>query len=137
GNLADAVAAHAAAAGFRAVMLVPAGLESGKLTASAVYGTTLVEVDGTYDAVNRLCSEIAEEYDWALVNVNLRPYYAEGSKTIAFETAEQLGWRSPDHVVVPVASGALLTRIAAAFRQLYRVGLLDEEPNVRVSGGQG
>jgi threonine synthase len=137
GNLANAVAAHAAAAGLRAVTLVPTGLEPAKLTASAVYGATLVEVDGTYDDVQRLCSEADEELeDWAFVNVGLRPYYAEGSKTIALETAEQLGWRAPDHAVVPVASGALLTRVAEAFRQLYRIGFLDEEPHVRVSGAQ-
>ena len=137
GNLAHAVAAHAAAAGLNAVTLVPTGLERAKLTATAVYGATVVEVEGTYDQVNRLCAEAAEELPWAFVNVNLRPYYAEGSKTIAFETAEQLGWRAPDHVVVPVASGALLTKIARAFRELDRVGLLQEEPHVRVSGGQG
>ena len=136
GNLAHAVAAHAAAAGLRSVTFVPAGLELGKLTATAVYGGVLVEVDGTYDDVNRLCGEAAGEHPWAFVNVNLRPYYAEGSKTIAYETAEQLGWRAPDHVVVPVASGALLTRVAKAFRELHRVGLLDEEPAVRVSGAQ-
>ena len=137
GNLAHAVAAHAAAAGMDAVTFVPTGLESGKLAATAVYGARLVEVDGTYDEVNRLCGEAADEYPWAFVNVNLRPYYAEGSKTIAYETAEQLGWRAPDHVVVPVASGALLVRVAKAFRDLRAVGLLDEEPSVRVSGAQG
>ncbi len=131
------MAAHAAAAGLNAVTLVPTGLERAKLTATAVYGATVVEVEGTYDQVNRLCAEAAEELPWAFVNVNLRPYYAEGSKTIAFETAEQLGWRAPDHVVVPVASGALLTKIARAFRELDRVGVLLEEPHVRVSGGQG
>jgi threonine synthase len=137
GNLAHAVAAHAAASGLSAVTFVPAGLESGKLAAAAVYGGTLVEVDGTYDDVNRLCGEASGEYPWAFVNVNLRPYYAEGSKTIAYETAEQLRWRAPDHVVVPIASGALLTRIGTAFRELHTVGLLDEEPSVRVSGAQG
>jgi threonine synthase len=137
GNLANAVAAHAASAGLRAIALVPAGLEAAKLTTTAVYGATVIEVDGSYDQVNRLCAEAAGEFDWAFVNVNLRPYYAEGSKTIAFETAEQLGWRAPDHVVVPVASGALLTRIGHAFRQLHAVGLLDDEPHVRVSGAQG
>ncbi|HEY7283467.1 MAG TPA: threonine synthase [Actinomycetota bacterium] len=136
GNLANAVAAHAAAAGLRAVTLVPHGLEPAKLTASAVYGATLVEVDGTYDDVQRLCSEADDELEsWAFVNVGLRPYYAEGSKTIALETAEQLGWRAPDHVVVPVASGALLTRVAEGFRQLQRVGLIDEA-GTRVSGAQ-
>jgi threonine synthase len=137
GNLAHAVAAHAAAAGMHAVTFVPTGLESGKLAATAVYGATLIEVDGTYDDVNRLCGEASGEYPWAFVNVNLRPYYAEGSKTIAFETAEQLGWRAPDHVVVPIASGALLTRVGKAFRELHAVKLLDEEPAVRVSGAQG
>jgi threonine synthase len=137
GNLAHAVAAHAAAAGLEAVTFVPAGLESGKLAATAVYGATLIEVDGTYDDVNRLCGEASGEYPWAFVNVNLRPYYAEGSKTIAYETAEQLGWRAPDHVVVPIASGALLTRVAKAFRELDMVNLLDEPPAVRVSGAQG
>src|SRR5205085_4353365 len=136
GNLAHAVAAHAAASGLGAVTFVPVGLEVGKLAAAAVYGGTLVEVDGTYDDVNRLCGEASGEYPWAFVNVNLRPYYAEGSKTIAYETAEQLAWQAPDHVVVPIASGALLTRIGEAFRQLDDVGLLDTEPNVRVSGAQ-
>jgi threonine synthase len=136
GNLAHAVAAHAAHAGLRAVVFVPTSLEPAKITAAAVYGATVVSIDGTYDDVNRLCAEATEEYPWAFVNVNLRPYYAEGSKTIAFETAEQLGWRAPDHVVVPIASGALLTRIATAFRQLDAIGWLAEESNVRVSGAQ-
>ncbi len=136
GNLAHAVAAHAAAAGMRAVALVPIGLESAKLVAASVYGAHVIEVDGTYDEVNRLCGEAAGEYLWAVVNVNLRPYYAEGSKTIAFETAEQLGWRTPDHVVIPVASGALLTRAARGFREMVEAGLLDEGPRVRVSGAQ-
>ncbi len=136
GNLANATAAHAAAAGLGAVALVPAGLEAGKLAATAVYGATLIEVDGTYDDVNRLCGEAAPELPWAFVNVNLRPYYAEGSKTIGFETAEQLGWRAPDHVVVPIASGALLTRIAHSFRELHEAGFLDDEPHVRASGAQ-
>jgi threonine synthase len=136
GNLAHAVSAHAAHAGLRAVVFVPSNLEPAKITAASVYGATVVAIDGTYDDVNRLCAEATEEYPWAFVNVNLRPYYAEGSKTIAFETAEELGWRAPDHVVVPIASGALLTRIGNAFRQLDAVGLLQEESNVRVSGAQ-
>jgi len=136
GNLAHAVAAHAAHAGLRAVVFVPATLEAAKVTAAAAYGATVVAIDGTYDDVNRLCAEATEEYAWAFVNVNLRPYYAEGSKTIAFETAEQLGWRAPDHVVVPIASGALLTRIGKAYRQLRSVGWLEADPNVRVSGAQ-
>jgi threonine synthase len=136
GNLAHALVAHAAAAGLRAVALVPTGLEAAKLAAASVYGATLVEVEGTYDQVSRLCGEAAGEYPWAFVNVNLRPYYAEGSKTIAYETAEQLGWRTPDHVVVPIASGALLTKIAQAFHELHAVGLVDSRPHVRVSGAQ-
>src|SRR5205807_1263973 len=136
GNLAHAVSAHAAHAGLRAVVFVPADLEPATTTAASVYGATVVAIDGTYDDVNRLCAEATEEYPWAFVNVNLRPYYAEGSKTIAFETAEQLGWVAPDHVVVPIASGALLTRIGQAYRQLDAVGWLEEQPKVRVSGAQ-
>jgi threonine synthase len=135
GNLAHAVAAHAAAAGLGAVTLIPSDLEAAKVTAAAVYGANVVEIDGTYDDVNRLCGEVAAEAPWAFVNVNLRPYYAEGSKTIGFETAEQLGWRAPDHVVVPIASGALLTKIGLAFRQLAAVGLIEEHA-VRASGAQ-
>ncbi len=137
GNLANSVAAHAARAGMRSVVCIPADLEPAKIAASAVYGGTVIAVEGNYDAVNRLCGELAGEHpDWALVNVNLRTYYAEGSRTLAFEVAEQLGWRAPDHVVVPVGSGSQLTRIARGFEELHTVGLLDEEPEVRVSGAQ-
>jgi threonine synthase len=137
GNLANAVAAHAARAGMRHYVFIPSDLESGKVAASAVYGPNLIAVDGSYDDVNRLCAELAGEHpSWAFVNVNLRTYYAEGSKTLAFETAEQLGWQTPDHVVVPVASGSQLTKIAKGFQELAHVGLLDEEPHVRVSGAQ-
>src|SRR5919199_1281340 len=137
GNLANSVAAHAARAGMRHVVFIPANLEAGKVVTTAVYGPTLVAVDGSYDDVNRLCAELASEHaTWAFVNVNLRTYYAEGSKTLAFETAEQLGWQTPDHVVVPVASGSQLTKIAKGFTELWKVGLLDEEPHVRVSGAQ-
>jgi threonine synthase len=115
---------------------VPANLEAGKIVTTAVYGGNLVAVDGNYDDVNRLCAELAGTYPWAFVNVNVRPYYAEGSKTLAFETAEQLGWTTPDHVVVPIASGSQLTKIHKGFHELYKVGLLDEEPQVRVSGAQ-
>ncbi len=125
GNLANAVAAHAARAGMRAVVFVPVGLEPAKLITSAVYGPTIVEVEGTYDDVNRLCTEIAGEYPWAFANINVRPFYAEGCKTIAFETVEQLGWRFPDHVVVPVASGNLLVKTEKAFEELRRVGLVE------------
>jgi len=137
GNLANSVAAHAARAGMRHVVFIPADLEAGKIVTTAVYGPNLIAVDGSYDDVNRLCAELASERPtWAFVNVNLRTYYAEGSKTLAFETAEQLGWEAPDHVVVPVASGSQLTKIAKGFRELHQVGLLDEAPHVRVSGAQ-
>ncbi len=137
GNLANSVAAHAARAGMRHVVFIPADLEAGKVVTTAVYGPSLIAVDGSYDDVNRLCAELASEQPtWAFVNVNLRTYYAEGSKTLAFETAEQLGWEAPDHVVVPVASGSQLTKIASGFRELYKVGLLEEEPHVRISGAQ-
>jgi len=137
GNLANSVAAHAARAGMRHFVFIPADLEPAKVVTSAVYGDSLVAVNGSYDDVNRLCAELASEHPtWAFVNVNLRTYYAEGSKTLAFETAEQLGWTTPDHVVVPVASGSQLTKIAKGFSELHAVGLLDEEPQVRVSGAQ-
>jgi len=137
GNLANSVAAHAARAGMRHVVFIPSDLEAGKVVTTAVYGPNLIAVDGSYDDVNRLCAELASERPtWAFVNVNLRTYYAEGSKTLAFETAEQLGWEAPDHVVVPVASGSQLTKIAKGFRELHQVGLLDEAPHVRVSGAQ-
>lgn len=135
GNLANAVAAHAARAGLRAVVFIPRGLERGKVIASGAYAPTLVEVDGTYDDVNRLCAEIAEEHRWAFVNVNLRPYYSEGGKTLGFEVAEQLGWRAPDHVVVPVASGSLLVKIHKGLDELRRVGLLQDVPTA-VHGAQ-
>jgi len=136
GNLANAVAAHAAHAGLRSFVFIPSNLEQGKIVTTAVYGGHVVAIDGNYDAVNRLCAELAGMYPWAFVNVNVRTYYAEGSKTLAFETAEQLGWEVPDHVVVPVASGSLLTKIRKGFDELFRVGLLDAEPRVRVSGAQ-
>jgi threonine synthase len=136
GNLANAVAAAAARAGIRSVVLVPANLEPQKIIASAVYGGTLVAVDGSYDDVNRLASELADEReDWAFVNVNVRPYYAEGSKTIGYEIAEQLGWRLPAQIVVPVASGAQLVKIDKAFRELIALGLVDDSP-YRVFGAQ-
>jgi len=137
GNLANSVAAHAARAGMRSVVFIPADLEVPKVVTTAVFGGCLVAVTGNYDDVNRLCAELASEYPtWAFVNVNVRSYYAEGSKTLAFEVAEQLGWRAPDHVVVPVASGSQLTKVAKGFRELYKVGLLDDEPHVRISGAQ-
>jgi threonine synthase len=136
GNLANAVAAAAARAGIRSVVLVPGNLEQEKILGSAVYGGTLVTVEGSYDDVNRLASELADEHeDWAFVNVNVRPYYAEGSKTIGYEIAEQLGWRLPEQVVVPVASGAQLVKIDKAFRELAELGLVEGGP-VRVFGAQ-
>ena len=136
GNLANAVAAAAARAGIRSVVLVPGNLEQQKILGSAVYGGTLVTVEGSYDDVNRLASELADEHeDWAFVNVNVRPYYAEGSKTIGYEIAEQLGWRLPEQVVVPVASGAQLVKIDKAFRELAELGLVEGGP-VRVFGAQ-
>jgi threonine synthase len=137
GNLANSVAAHAARAGMASVVLIPEDLEAAKVTMTAVYGGTVVAVQGTYDDVNRLCAELASEHpSWAFVNVNVRTYYAEGSKTLAFEVAEQLGWRAPDHVVVPIASGSQLTKVAKGFTELGKVGLLDEVPSVRISGAQ-
>jgi threonine synthase len=129
GNLANAVAAAAARAGIRSVVFVPSNLEQQKIIASAVYDTTLIAVEGTYDDVNKLASEIAaEEEGWAFVNVNVRPYYAEGSKTLAFEIAEQLGWRLPDQVIIPVASGAQLTKIDKGFTELIKLGLVEPKP---------
>jgi threonine synthase len=124
GNLANSVAAHAAEAGLRSCVFIPNDLEAGKVTGTLVYAPTLVEVQGTYDEVNRLCAEIGDKYHWAFVNINLRPYYAEGSKTVGYEIAEQLGWRAPAHVVVPCAGGSLLTKIAKAFDELGRLELI-------------
>ncbi len=137
GNLANSVAAHAAHAGMESIVFIPHDLEQAKVVTTAVYGGKLVAVEGTYDDVNRLCAELAGEHPtWAFVNVNIRTYYAEGSKTLAFEVAEQLGWQAPDHVVVPIASGSQLTKVHKGFKELHTVGLLDEEPHVRVSGAQ-
>jgi threonine synthase len=135
GNLANATAAHAAKAGIECYVFVPDDLERAKIIATEVYGAKVVAVKGNYDDVNRLCSEVAEALPWAFVNVNMRPYYAEGSKSLGFETAEQLGWRLPDHVVVPVASGALLTKIHRAFGELQAIGAVDATP-YKVSGAQ-
>jgi threonine synthase len=136
GNLANAVAAAAARAGIRSAVFVPSDLEAQKIITTAVYGGTFVTVDGNYDDVNRLASEIAgEQDDWAFVNVNVRPYYAEGSKTLGYEIAEQLGWRLPDQIVVPVASGSQLTKIDKAFQELIKLGLVEDRP-YRVFGAQ-
>jgi len=136
GNLANAVAAAAARAGIRSVVLVPADLELPKIITTAVYGGTFVTVDGTYDDVNRLASELAGDHpDWAFVNVNVRPYYAEGSKTLGFEIAEQLGWRLPEQVVVPIASGAQLVKVDKGFTELTSLGLVPQAP-WRIFGAQ-
>src|SRR5438477_8389618 len=125
GNLANSVAAHAAALGLESYVLIPADLEEQKILCTGVYGTNLVKVRGTYDDVNRLCTELSFEHEkWAFVNVNLRPYYAEGSKTLAYEIAEQLGWRTPDRVVAPIASGSLYTKIAKGFDEWRELGLI-------------
>src|SRR5829696_4922401 len=124
GNLANAVAAHAAAAGLESYVLIPADLEEQKILATGVYGTKLVTVRGNYDDVNRLCTELSGDREWAFVNVNLRPYYSQGSKTIAFEIAEQLGFELPGHVVAPIASGSLFTKIARGFQEWIDVGLV-------------
>lgn len=125
GNLANALAAHAAAAGLDAYVFVPADLEEQKVLATGVYGPRVVAVDGSYDDVNRLCAELAGEHEWAFVNVNMRPYYAEGSKTLAFETAEQLSFALPDRVVCPIASGSLFTKLARGFEEWLEAGLLE------------
>jgi threonine synthase len=125
GNLANAVAAHAASAGLRSFVLIPSDLEPSKVLNSLVFGTNVVAIEGSYDQVNRLCSEIAGNQGWGFVNVNLRPYYAEGSKTLGFEIAEQFGWRLPRHTVIPMASGSLLTKVHKAYREFAKVGLVD------------
>jgi threonine synthase len=135
GNLANSVAAQAARLGLKASILVPADLEPAKILNTQVYGARLIRIDGNYDHVNRLCTQIADEYNWGIVNVNLRPYYAEGSKTVGYEIAEQLGWRLPDNVVVPMAGGSLIRKIRKAFQELIYLGLVEEKP-VRFFGAQ-
>jgi threonine synthase len=135
GNLANAVSAHAARAGMEAFVFVPSDLEAGKLLGSKIYGANLVAVDGSYDDVNRLCAELGDKYPWAFVNINIRPYYSEGSKTMAYEIAEQLGWRAPDHCIVPLASGSLYGKIYKGLQELTRLGLI-EDKNTRMSGCQ-
>jgi threonine synthase len=127
GNLANAVAAHAAAAGLPSFVFIPADLEQEKIVATGAYGTHIVAIKGNYDAVNRLCTEVSGDRPWAFVNVNVRPYYAEGSKTLAYETAEQLGWELPDRVVAPIASGSLFTKVARGFQEFIDAGLLSGE----------
>jgi threonine synthase len=136
GNLANSVAANAAAAGLPSFILIPDNLEKTKVTATQIYGTRLIAVKGNYDAVNRLCSQIVDRYPWGFVNVNLRPFYAEGSKTIAHEVAEQLGWHAPDAIVVPMAGGAMISKIHKGFKELQRLGLISETERTRLYGAQ-
>jgi threonine synthase len=135
GNLANAVAAQAAQQGFDACVFIPSDLEPAKVLNTAVYGARIVRINGNYDQVNRLCSQVADRFKWGLVNVNLRPYYSEGSKTHGFEIAEQLGWRLPDNVVVPMAGGSLIRKIAKAFRELVTLGWVEPRP-VKFFGAQ-
>ncbi|GAB4213571.1 MAG: threonine synthase [Synechococcales cyanobacterium] len=135
GNLANSTAAIAAHAGLECYIFIPADLEAGKVLGSLIYNPTVMAVDGNYDQVNRLCSEVADRYGWGFVNINLRPYYAEGSKTLAYEVAEQLGWRLPDQIVAPLASGSLFTKIYKGFQEFTKVGLVEERP-VRFFGAQ-
>ncbi len=135
GNLANSVAANAASGGLKSYVFIPADLETGKVLGSLVYGTNVIGIRGTYDAVNRLCSEIAGKFGWAFVNVNIRPYYAEGSKSVGYEISEQLGWRLPDHVVVPMAGGSLITKIHKSFKEFVSLGLVDER-ECRIHGAQ-
>ena len=138
GNLANSVAAHAAALGLESYVLIPSNLEEQKILATGIYGTKVVAIDGDYDDVNRLCTEISAERDWAFVNINLRPYYAEGSKTLAYEIAEQLGWELPDRCVVPIASGSLYTKLAKGFQEWREIGLVGDpaRPLPRMNGAQ-
>jgi len=135
GNLANSVAANAAASGYESYIFIPYDLEQGKILGTLVFGTNLVGIKGTYDEVNRLCSEVAAKYKWAFVNINIRPYYAEGSKAMGYEIAEQLGWKIPRHIVVPMAGGSLITKIWKSFEELVKIGLVDKNP-AKVYGAQ-
>lgn len=135
GNLANSVAAHAAASSMQCYVFIPGDLEAAKVLGNLIYHPNVVEVEGNYDDVNRLCSEIAGEHGWAFVNINIRPYYAEGSKTLAYETVEQLGWRAPDQVVIPMASGSLLTKIWKGLNEMKHVGLIDSVAT-KINGAQ-
>jgi threonine synthase len=125
GNLACSVAAHAARAGIKAYVFIPSDLEKGKVLGAAIYNPTMIAIDGSYDDVNRLCSELADQYPWAFVNINVRPFYADGSKTLGFEVAEQLGWKAPMHAVAPSASGAMFTKIYQGLKEFEQVGIID------------
>ncbi len=135
GNLANSVAANAAAAGLKSFVFIPSDLEPGKIVGSLVYGANVIPIEGAYDKVNRLCSEVADKYNWGLVNINLRPYYAEGSKTMGFEIAEQLGWKLPDAVVVPMAGGSLICKIDKAFQEFRKLGIVEDTP-CQIHGAQ-
>jgi threonine synthase len=135
GNLANSVAANAAAAGLESYIFVPSDLERSKILGTSVYGAKVIGVHGTYDEVNRLCTQVAFKYGWGFVNINLRPYYAEGSKTLGYEIVEQLGWRTPQHVVVPMAGGSLIGKISKAFHELQQVGLI-EQADCKIHGAQ-
>ncbi len=135
GNLANSVAAHAATANMKCYVFIPSDLEAAKVLGNLIYKPNVVEVEGNYDDVNRLCSEIAGEHGWAFVNINIRPYYAEGSKTLAFETVEQLGWRAPDQAVIPMASGSLLTKIWKGLHEMKALGLIDKV-QTKINGAQ-
>lgn len=128
GNLANSVAANGAAAGMKVYVFIPSDLEQGKIVGSLIYGARIVSIHGTYDEVNRLCSEIANKYPWAFANINIRPFYAEGSKTMAFEVAEQLGWRLPMHTIIPMAGGSLITKFAKAYTEFRQLGFVDDTP---------
>ena len=132
GNLAGAVSAHAARSGMKAYVFIPSDLEAGKVLTAAIYGATIVSVDGSYDVVNRLCSELADKYRWAFVNINVRPFYADGSKTLGYEVAEQLGWQAPVHAVAPAASGAMFTKIWKGLNEFADAGLIDTPVNTHM-----
>ncbi len=136
GNLANSVAANAAQAGLEAYIFVPADLEKAKILNTSVYGAKVIAVHGTYDEVNRLCTQVAFKFNWGFVNINLRPFYAEGSKTMGFEIAEDLGWRFPQHVIAPMAGGSLIGKIHKSFEELYKVGLVNEAPRTKMYGAQ-
>jgi threonine synthase len=135
GNLANSVAANAASAGLKSYVFIPSDLEQGKILNSLIYGANVIAIKGHYDEVNRLCAEIAGKFGWAFVNVNMRPYYAEGSKSMAYEIAEQLGWRAPQHTIIPMASGSLLTKIHKGYQELVKVGLIAES-HPKIYGAQ-
>ena len=135
GNLGNAVASQAVQGNFESYIFMPANLEQGKVIGTSIYGTNVIGIDGNYDGVNRLCSEIADKYGWAFVNINIRPYYAEGSKTYGYEIVEQLGWKAPKHIVVPMAGGSLIIKIGKAIKEMAKLGLIDE-PDTKLYGAQ-